>query len=149
MSGDEVRSGGCLCGAVRFSVKGAPLRVGLCHCQDCRRTSGSAFTFFGVWPRSAYEGAGELGTFEGRSFCSVCGSRVASLRDEEAEIMVGALDLAPSDIIPGYELWIGRREPWLMDLQWAEQFEHDRESRAIDAPRIDPDIPAPAQQPET
>jgi len=56
--------------------------------------------------------------------------------------MVGALDLAPSDIIPGYELWIGRREPWLMDLQWAEQFEHDRESRAIDAPPIEPEITA-------
>ena len=43
--------------------------------------------------------------------------------------MLGALDLAPSDIVPGYELWIGRREPWLMDLQWAEQFEHDREAQ--------------------
>ena len=78
--------------------------------------SGCAFNFFGVWSRSDYEGAGELKTFEGRSFCSVCGSRVASLRDGEAEIMLGALDLAPSDIIPSYELWTGGREPWLMDL---------------------------------
>lgn len=111
MSEDDVRNGGCLCGAVRFSVKGAPLRVGLCHCHDCRRTSGSAFNFFGVWPRSAYLGTGELSTFEGRSFCQICGSRVTSLRDDEAEIMLGALDLAPSDIVPGYELWIDRREP--------------------------------------
>ncbi len=148
MSGDDVHTGGCLCGAVRFSVKGAPFRVGLCHCQDCRRVSGSAFNFFGVWSRSVYEGTGELGTFEGRSFCSVCGSRVASLRDDEAEIMVGALDIAPSDIIPGYELWIGRREPWLMNLPWAEQYQHDRGSRIIDAPPIEPDVPAPAQQPE-
>ena len=110
--------------------------------------SGSAFNFFGVWSRSDYEGAGELKTFEG-SFCSVCGSRVASLRDDEAEIMLGALDLAPSDIIPGYELWTGRREPWLMDLPWAEQYQHDREPRTIDAPQIEPDIPEPAQQPET
>ncbi|MCV3210011.1 GFA family protein [Mesorhizobium sp. YC-39] len=130
MSEDDVRNGGCLCGAVRFSVKGAPLRVGLCHCHDCRRTSGSAFNFFGVWPRSAYLGTGELSTFEGRSFCQICGSRVTSLRDDEAEIMLGALDLAPSDIVPGYELWIDRREPWLMDVQWAEQFEHDREAQS-------------------
>jgi hypothetical protein len=119
MSIDEVRSGGCLCGAVRFLIRGAPLRVGLCHCQDCRRTSGSTFTFFGVWPRPAYQGAGKLRAFEGRSFCPECGSRVASLREEEAEIMLGSLDIAPSDIIPGYELWIGRRERWLMDLQIA------------------------------
>ncbi|WP_202326322.1 GFA family protein [Mesorhizobium sp. 113-3-9] len=148
MSIDTVRSGGCLCGAVRFLVKGAPLRVGLCHCQDCRRTSGSAFTFFGVWPRPAYQGAGNLRAFEGRSFCPECGARVASLRGDEAEIMLGTLDSAPSDIIPGYELWIGRREPWLMDLQWAEQFEHDREPRAIDAPSIEPEIPVPPQQPD-
>lgn len=148
MSGDDTRNGGCLCGAVRFSVKGAPLRVGLCHCQDCRRASGSAFNFFGVWPRSAYGGTGELRTFEGRSFCPSCGSRVASLRDDEAELMLGALDLAPSDIIPDYELWIGRREPWLMDLRWADQFEHDREPRAIAAPPIKPDIQPPPQQPD-
>ena len=111
--------------------------------------SGSAFNFFGVWSRSVYEGTGTLTTFEGRSFCSVCGSRVASLGDGEAEIMLGALDLAPSDIIPGYELWIGRREPWLMNLPWAEQYQHDRESRTIDAPSIEPDVPPPAHQPET
>lgn len=148
MSEDDVRNGGCLCGAVRFSVKGAPLRIGLCHCHDCRRTNGSAFNFFGVWPRFAYQGTGQLQTFAGRSFCPECGSRVASLRDDEAEIMLGTLDLAPSDIIPNYELWTGRREPWLMDLQWAEQFEHDRELRAIDAPPIQPSISAPPLQPE-
>lgn len=145
MTGDGIHTGGCLCGVVRFSVKGASLRAGLCHCQDCRRVSGSAFNFFGVWSRYDYEGAGELRTFEGRSFCSVCGSRVASLRDDEAEITLGALDLAPSDIIPGF----GRREPWLMNLPWAEQNQHDREPRTIDAPPIEPDIPVPAQQPET
>jgi hypothetical protein len=144
MSGDGVRAGGCLCGAVRFSVKGDPLRVGPCHCQDCRRVSGSAFTFFGVWPRSAYEGTGELRTFEGRSFCPDCGFRVASLRDDEAELMLGALDLVPSDIIPDYELWIGRRETWLMDLQWAEQCQHDRETQAVSAPPIEPEIPPTA-----
>ncbi len=127
MKENVIRHGGCLCGAVRFSLRGTPLRVGLCHCQDCRRASGGAFSFFGVWPLSDFQGAGELQTFQRRSFCPRCGSRVASLRDDEAEIMLGALDMAPSDLIPAYELWIGRREPWLMDLQWAEQFEHDRE----------------------
>ncbi|MBY3250233.1 hypothetical protein HFO14_18530 [Rhizobium laguerreae] len=39
-----VLSGKCLCGQVRISVRGEPLRVGICHCTDCRRESGSAFT---------------------------------------------------------------------------------------------------------
>ncbi|RWM13093.1 MAG: GFA family protein [Mesorhizobium sp.] len=120
------RDGGCLCGAVRFRVSGVPLRVGICHCQDCRRASGSFFTPFGVWPISAYEGSGEVKTFAKRSFCPRCGSHIAWLRDNEAEIMLGSLDMAPSDLIPEYELWVPRREKWLMALPWAEQFGGDR-----------------------
>lgn len=120
------RAGGCQCGAIRFTVTGAPVRVGLCHCTDCRRYGGSAFSFFAIWPRSAYEATGETSTYAGRSFCGTCGSRVASLRDDEAEIMVGSLDEAPSDLIPEYELWVFRREGWMGRLPWADQFRHDR-----------------------
>jgi hypothetical protein len=119
-------TGGCLCGAVRYTVVGAPLRIGLCHCQDCRQTSGSAFSHFGVWPRSAFSHTGDLSAFQGRGFCPTCGSRVVSLRDDEAEVMAGSLDDVPSDLIPGYELWIGRREPWLLPCAWAAQFTGDR-----------------------
>jgi hypothetical protein len=122
----SIREGGCLCGAVRFSVVGDPLRTGLCHCHDCRRTSGSSFSFFGVWPRSAYEYRGELATYDGRSFCPACGSRVVNLRPDEAEIMVGTFDTPPTDLIPRYEIWTPRRELWMHDLPWANQYEKDR-----------------------
>lgn len=124
---DTDLTGRCLCGAVTFRLRGRPLRVGLCHCEDCRRTSGSPFTMFGIWPRAAYEGSGELGTFQGRSFCPVCGSRVVCLTDDEAEIMVGCLDSPPTALAPGYELWVIRREPWLLPLAHARQYERDRE----------------------
>ena len=144
---EGIRTGGCLCGSVRFRLKGQPLRTGVCHCQDCRRTSGSAFAFFAVWPRSAYDGSGELGIFAGRSFCTKCGSRVASLRTDEAELMLGCLDQVPSDLIPDYELWIGHRELWLLNLQWAEQFQCDRLPGAVDAPPIEPALCELPQQP--
>ena len=35
-----VSSGGCLCGGVRYSVRGALRDVIACHCSQCRRTSG-------------------------------------------------------------------------------------------------------------
>jgi hypothetical protein len=122
----SLRRGGCLCGSVRFEVAGEPLRVGICHCQDCRRTSGTVFSFFAVWSRAAYSGSGALATFAGRSFCPQCGSRVVHLREDEAEIMLGALDSAPTDLVPRYELWIGRREEWMHPLPWAQQHERDR-----------------------
>jgi hypothetical protein len=120
------REGGCMCGAVRYHAVGQPLRSGICHCLDCRKYSGSAFTTFAVWPRGAFEVAGQIATFSGRSFCPICGSRLFSLTSDEAEIMVGSFDDAPSDLIPGYELWVKRREDWLQKLPWADQFEEDR-----------------------
>lgn len=38
---ERVVEGGCLCGAVRYRVGGAPISSGICHCRSCRRTSGS------------------------------------------------------------------------------------------------------------
>lgn len=54
-----------------------------------------------------------------------------SLRENEAEIMIGALDDAPADLLPEYEIWIGRREPWLMPVHRAEQFHKDREPNPV------------------
>ncbi|MBB4437109.1 MULTISPECIES: GFA family protein [Rhizobium] len=121
----SIRTGSCLCGAVAYRVEGEPLRTGLCHCADCRKSSGSAFTFFAVWPRQAFTHNGEIATFAGRSFCPTCGGRLFCLREDEAEIRLGSLDSPPTDFAPGYEVWIKRREPWLHPLPDAGQFAED------------------------
>ncbi|TJW17428.1 MAG: GFA family protein [Mesorhizobium sp.] len=127
MSNDIRRSGSCLCGGVQFSVTGEPLRVGLCHCKDCRKISGSAYSAFAIWPLEAFETTGIVNTYGGRSFCPTCGSRVTSVGENEVEVMIGSLDVAPTEgLEPGYELWIGRREQWLQPLPGTRQFEHDR-----------------------
>ena len=71
-----VRTGGCLCGAVRYSVRGEPVHVGRCHCADCRKESGSAFTVYAQWPVEAFELSGDISSFDGRGFCPRCGSPV-------------------------------------------------------------------------
>ena len=38
-----IRSGGCLCGQIRFEVEGLPSRVSVCHCRYCQLRTGSAF----------------------------------------------------------------------------------------------------------
>lgn len=115
----KVFSGKCLCGQVRISVRGEPLRIGVCHCTDYRQESGSAFTFYAVWPAHLFEHAGETSEFNGQHFCPRCGSRLFSADDREAEIKLGILSEAPTALVPSYELWIKRREPWLRPIEGA------------------------------
>jgi hypothetical protein len=117
---DIVHTGGCMCGAVRFSAAGEPLRVGLCHCEICRRNTGSAFGSFAVFERGRVTfGNGDTGSYRSspgsrRHFCRDCGSPVYSTWDNEdiVDIYVGALD-DPARMTPTYELWIEGRQPWL------------------------------------
>ena len=113
---------GCLCGAVRLTLDGPPLRVGLCHCMTCRKETGSAFKHFAVFPRSAVTITGETRAWaapsgEPRHFCPVCGARVfAHERDaSEIEVEVGSLD-GTSLLPPTTEGYAGRREAWLPDF---------------------------------
>ena len=121
------RTGQCLCGTIHYSVEGEPLRIGLCHCQDCRRESGSSFATFAVWPRERFSVMGGVSTYDGRSFCPHCGSRLFNLTDDEAEIRIGSLDDSPSNLVPSYEIWNKRRETWLHPVEGADQFPEDRD----------------------
>jgi hypothetical protein len=121
------RSGSCICRGVQFRVKGDPIRVGICHCTDCRKTSGAPFAAFAIWPRTAFEQkSGFTNTYAGRSYCTTCGGRTFSVSDDEVEIMIGSFDEAPTDLTPQYELWTRRREKWFAPLAHAAQFEGDR-----------------------
>lgn len=119
-------NGGCLCGQVGIAVRVEPKRIGICYCTDCRQESGSAFTYFAVWPADQFETRGETLQYSGRSFCSRCGSRLYSANDKEAEVKLGSLRDAPTGLAPTYELWVKRREPWLSPISSAEQFDEDR-----------------------
>jgi hypothetical protein len=115
------RTGGCLCGAVRYRVSGEPFHVGRCHCSDCRKESGSAFTVYAKWRRDVFEISGELASYEGRSFCARCGSRLLCLHEDDVEIRIGSLDDAPFRLRPEAEIWVKRREPWLPAVEGAVQ----------------------------
>ncbi|MEO6027315.1 MAG: GFA family protein [Candidatus Binatia bacterium] len=121
-----VRSGTCLCGQVTLSVRGEPLRVGICHCMKCRKESGSAFTFYAVWPAERFAHAGETAEVQGQHVCPRCGSRLFSVDDPEVEVKLGVLSDAPTGLVPSYELWVKRREPWLRPIEGAAQYEEDR-----------------------
>jgi len=121
-------SGGCLCGGVRFTAIGAPWRVGICHCLDCRKNHGALFHASAIFPETSVTVTGEVRSFRDNHFCPTCGSPVFAHFDDEIGINLGCLD-EPSKFRPTYELWTIRREDWLPQFPRMRHYEMDRESR--------------------
>ena len=122
MAADIVRTGGCLCGAVRYEVRGEPYQSGLCHCTTCRKLTGSSFSATANWRSEQFQMTGALRTYERRSFCPNCGSRLFFLYEGGVEVFLGTLDLAPNDIKPMVEVWTIRREHWLPTVPGATSY---------------------------
>ena len=68
---------------------------------------------------------GDLRTFDRRSFCPTCGSRLFFLTDDEVEVSIGTLDAAPNGIRPMVEVWAIRREPWLPAVHGASSYDEN------------------------
>ena len=118
--------GGCLCGDVRIAASGAPYRVGICHCLDCRKHHGALFYAAAIFPQEAVTIHGETRDFAGRHFCPRCGSSVFARFGDEVEVHLGTLD-APDQFMPSYENWVIRREDWLPPFPLARHYDRDRE----------------------
>ena len=98
------RAGRCMCGAVHFTVTEVPTEYGACHCEMCRRWTGSAFLGVSV-PRVNFTWSGEehIATLQSsawaeRAWCAKCGTclwyRVTTPgpMSSNLELPVGLLD---------------------------------------------------------
>ena len=98
-------TGGCLCGAIRYEIDGEPFRIANCHCDDCRKATGSAYAtnlFFKEGQIKILQGTPKK--FEHladshntmiKEFCSDCGSQVfgsGANRPGVKNIKVGSID---------------------------------------------------------
>ena len=126
-------AGGCLCGAVRIAVSGAPYRVGICHCLDCRKHHGALVQHLRDLPGRCGHDQRRHGGYGDRHFCPACGSSLFGRSGDEIEVHVGCLD-APSRLKPTYELWVIRREDWLPPFDVARRYQRDREGQGRSEP---------------
>jgi len=70
---------------VEIEVRGEPLEMGYCHCENCRRYSAAPVSAFTLWKKenvSLVKGAEFLGKFKSsdisdRRCCTKCGSHIA------------------------------------------------------------------------
>lgn len=82
---DKPYTGGCACGAVRYSINSEPLFANHCQCRDCQRESGSGHGSYATFARAGVTVAGEAKTWDmfgdsgnvkTRAFCPTCGLAV-------------------------------------------------------------------------
>lgn len=116
--------GGCLCGKVRYSADAEPAFVGICHCKNCQKGTGTAFAAVVALPKPALSVAGDLKTFTGRGdsgketyrrFCPECGSPLideAEVMPGVVMVMAGTLDDA-SWVKPTMEIFCDSAQPWV------------------------------------
>lgn len=96
----EMRSGGCLCGAVRFRTKGVLRGVVYCHCSQCRRQTGHYYAASNVADTDLEVAGGDAITWFAaspsarRGFCSTCGSALfwKHLERDHTSVLAGAFD---------------------------------------------------------
>jgi len=93
-----VRSGQCLCGAVRFKAEEMGTKFAACHCDMCQRWAGGPFLATSV-RTLIFEGEENLQRFQSsawaeRGFCRVCGSNLfyRVRKSDSYEVCIGALD---------------------------------------------------------
>ncbi|MBY8822653.1 GFA family protein [Sphingomonas colocasiae] len=116
-------SGGCLCGAVRFTVDAAPLAARQCWCRLCQYLGAGSSTVNICFPADALKVEGEIrwhasiadsGNRMRRGFCPQCGTPLfsnAEIRPHLTFIRAGALD-NPNLIAPQATIWTSQAPDW-------------------------------------
>ncbi|KAF2027211.1 hypothetical protein EK21DRAFT_72542 [Setomelanomma holmii] len=114
------RAGACLCKRINLRVTGDEINVAICHCTNCRRNCGSAYTANAWFPDNQFEwtrGADLLKQYDDRDtstgevvhrwFCSNCGSPMMT----KSPRMVG-ITIIPCGLFEGKNTWKPSYEQW-------------------------------------
>ena len=118
-------TGGCLCGAVRYTLKeGFRMRPYACHCTDCQSRTGSAFSehMLFVLANLEIEGEVDFGEFDQPSGahsrivgCAKCNARIYATNDSRqglASLRCGTLDHS-AELVPAAHVWVKSKQPWI------------------------------------
>ena len=119
-------TGQCLCGQIRYQVANAPAMTGVCHCKNCQRQAGSAFSTLAAVAKSDFAlTAGQLKLYQDadtasgnpveRYFCGNCGSPIYSALPGQPDTLflkTGTLD-DTSAFQPQFHAWCDSKQDWV------------------------------------
>jgi hypothetical protein len=118
-----VLTGGCQCGAIRFALSAAPVKVSICHCRMCQKAAGAPFASFAEIERGDFAWTrGQPAAFRSssiaeRDFCRDCGTPLSFRRIDgpRIEIMTGAFD-RPDRMVPTRQYGTESRLGWVVAI---------------------------------
>ena len=120
---DKPYTGGCACGAIRYSILGEPLFSNHCQCRDCQRESGGGHGSYATFARTGVTLTGEArhwdmvaesGNVKRRGFCPQCGVAVYmtfAAQPDVFTIRAGSLD-EPARYKPQVVTFAARGHGW-------------------------------------
>ncbi|HYB99645.1 MAG TPA: GFA family protein [Candidatus Limnocylindrales bacterium] len=117
--------GGCMCGALRYEITQPPLMIYNCHCTNCQKLGGGAFSTPATILEAAFRFVkGEARTAKWTSdagnrrfgwFCGECGSRIANGQIPSIgmlSVRTGTFD-DTSWVEPVGDIWTRSAQPWV------------------------------------
>ncbi len=99
-------SGKCLCGEITYYASGSPVVVAQCHCEECRRLSGTGHTVGAMFVAEAvtvtgilseYSYSSDKGSKVTKAFCANCGSPIYGMNTrlpDHLTLSLGTMDEA-------------------------------------------------------
>ncbi|WP_040308676.1 GFA family protein [Asticcacaulis biprosthecium] len=115
---EQIRKGGCQCGAVRFEVAGALGKASVCHCRMCQKAFGNVFApLVSVREATLTWTKAEPARFQSsnlvkRGFCPTCGTPLTYEAPDGVAVAIGAFD-HPEGIEPVIQFGVEGRIPWM------------------------------------
>ena len=114
-------TGGCQCGAVRYTISGPPVVFYLCHCTECQKQTSSAFgeslrvnlaDFTIEGPTKTFLRPIAKGGHQTCTFCGTCGTRLTHQRPgygDKLNVKAGSLDDAKW-LVPAGHIWVSSKQ---------------------------------------
>ena len=118
-------TGQCLCGDIKYEFPNPPAMTGVCHCKNCQRQAGSAYSTLAGIPSSEFKMTGKPKLYEDantvsgntvkRFFCDNCGSPIYSAIPSQPDMFylkTGTMD-DTSAFTPMFHVWCSTKQDWV------------------------------------
>ncbi|CAI7595164.1 unnamed protein product [Penicillium pancosmium] len=140
-------TGSCVCEKVRYELTGSPITNIICHCDTCRKITGSVFMANSAYTRENFKittGEDVLKVYDDkppdsrntihRHFCSECGSPVYTTStgtpgyENMLTVTAGTMDIGNNSWKPSLEVFCMRRRGFLNPFEGTEKHEKSPDS---------------------